>query len=367
MLLSILLLLGVGVVVIYSSSGPYALNKKLPENLYVISHIKKVVLGLFALFVGMNLKREWLKIIARPLFYFCLLLLLALLFSGIGITLNGAKRWISIGGFEFQPSELMKFSIILMMALKLEELKPILKHFKEGFMKPIVMVGVVFFLILMQPNYSMASMILIICLVMMYTAGCKLKHMGVLALAGLPVFAYLAVSQSYRLKRITALFNPDANSSGSSYQQLQSLISLGNGGLLGQGLGQGTQKLGYLPMPFTDMIYAMIGEELGFVGTFSILILFGILIWRGIQAASQSNDLFSSLVALGLTLAVAINCFLHIGVCIRVLPPSGQPLPLISYGGSSLVMTLFSLGILLRLSGQKYRGETHVEEGVSWK
>jgi cell division protein FtsW len=358
--ISILMLVGFGVVVIYSSSGPFAEGKGLDANFYLVAHIKKVVLGIFVMLVGMSLPKDLLRKVTRPFFFGCLILLVLLLVSGMGITLNGAKRWMNIGGFVFQPSELMKFATILMVALKLEEVKANLDDFKTGFMKPMIIVSVVFGLIILQPNYSMASIIMMISLVMIYVGGCKLKHLGILALLGLPAMVYLAISQSYRLKRVMAFLNPEENVA-SSYQQLQSLISLGNGGLLGTGLGAGTQKLGYLPMPFTDMIYAMIGEELGLMGTTLVLVLFGLLIYRGIQIAINKFDYFESLVALGLTLSITMNVFLHIGVCISLLPPTGQPLPLISYGGSSLIMNLFAMGILLGLSRSEIKPQTVVQ------
>ncbi len=347
--ISILMLVGFGVVVIYSSSGPFAESRGLAANTYVVAHIKKVALGFFVMALGMAMPVEWLRKITRPFFIGCLILLVLLLVTHMGITLNGAKRWMRIAGFEFQPSELAKFATILMISLKLEELKPVMHDFKQGFLKPLILLGMVFGLIILQPNYSMASIIAGISLVLIFAAGAKVKHMGMLMTAGLPFMGVLAISQAYRLKRVLSFLNPEENAA-SSYQQMQSLISLGNGGMVGTGLGAGTQKLGYLPMPFTDMIYAMIGEELGLVGTTLVLSFFGILIYRGINVSMSKRDTFESLVALGLTLSVTFNVFLHIGVCIALLPPTGQPLPLISYGGSSLIMNLFAMGILLGLS-----------------
>jgi cell division protein FtsW len=308
LLISILVLIGLGGVVIYSSSGPYAEMRNLSVNYYAVSHLTKVLMGLVALLFGMILKPSWIQNGIRPAFWISFSLLLAMKFGGLGITINGARRWMRIAGFEFQPSELMKFVIILMLAHKLSELREEIRDFKKGFLPPIILVGMVFLVILVQPNYSMAMMILLVSLAMIYSAGAKTKHLVFMGIGLFPAVIYLAVKQSYRLKRIMAIFDPQSNA-GSSYQQLQSLVSLGNGGLFGTGLGEGTQKLGYLPMPFTDMVYAMIGEELGFIGTSVVMLCFGILIWRGFSASLKSTSVFSSLAALGLTLSITLNFY----------------------------------------------------------
>lgn len=347
LLLSVLLLLGVGAVVIYSGSGPLAESKHLPASYFMISHLKKIVLGLICMGIGLRVDHQiWVKF-ARPFFYVSILLLVGVLV--LGFAAHGATRWLSIGGFDFQPSEIMKISIIFLLAAKLAEAGEDIQNFKIGFVRPLILVGLVFLLIILQPNYSMATSIFFVCVVMMFAAGTQVKHLALLGLAAIPAVVVLAITSSYRLKRVMAFMDPTGHT-GSSYQQLQSLISLGNGGLFGTGLGQGTQKLGYLPMPFTDTIYAILGEEMGFLGTTLVLGLFLIVMWRGYMIARHSTSRFGRNVAVALTTALGLNVFMHVGVCTRILPATGQPLPLVSFGGSSLLMNLFAMGVLLNLS-----------------
>lgn len=356
--LSILLLVGVGTAIIYSSSGPYADMRGLATSTYMTAHLKKVIIGFVALMVGLSIPPlAWLRL-ARPMYILSVFLLIFLLIGGSGQTLNGAKRWISLGGFAFQPSELAKFSMIFLLAFKLSINKENLSDYKVGLIAPLALVGILFSLILIQPNYSTASTILIVALIMMYAAGTQIKHFIYCFVVGIPIVGVLAISSPYRMKRILAFFDPSANVN-SSYQQLQSLMSLGNGGIFGTGLGEGTQKLGYLPMPFTDTIFAMVGEEMGFIGTLSVILLFGLLAYRGIKIAREQESTFLSLVALGITLSLAVNAFVHIGVCTKLLPPTGQPLPLISYGGTNLIMNLFALGVLLAISQYRTQPKNH--------
>lgn len=347
LLFSVLLLIGVGAVIIYSGSGPLAESRGLPSSFFMVSHLKKVVIGLVAMAIGLRVDHQvWLKW-SRPFFFGSAILLVGVLVMGIAA--HGARRWISIGGFEFQPSEIMKIAIIFLLAAKLAEAGENIKDFRYGFSRPLMLVGVVFGLIILQPNFSMASSILLISVVMMYAAGTQVKHLALLAALAIPAAGVLAVTAAYRLKRVLAFMDPESHS-GSSYQQLQSLISLGNGGIFGTGLGQGTQKLGYLPMPFTDTIYAILGEEMGFIGTTLVLGLFLVVMWRGFTIARQARSRFGRNVAVALTTALGLNVFIHVGVCIRLLPATGQPLPLVSFGGSSLIMNLFAMGVLLNIS-----------------
>jgi cell division protein FtsW len=235
------------------------------------------------------------------------------------------------------------------LAAKLAEAKEMIRDFRVGFSRPLLLVGAVFVLTMLQPNFSMASLMFFTAIVMMYAAGTQVKHLLLIAAVGIPGAIILAITSSYRLKRVLAFMDPTGHT-GSSYQQTQSLISLGNGGMFGTGLGQGTQKLGYLPMPFTDTIYAILGEEMGFVGTTLVLGLFLVVLWRGFTIARHAQSRFGRNIAVALSTALGVTVVIHIGVCTRLLPATGQPLPLVSFGGSSLVMTLFAMGVLLNVS-----------------
>ncbi len=350
LLTCVLALVGFGIVIIYSSSAAYAVLHGLPDSFYLVNHIKKVVIGFVALLIGLTVNYKVWEKLARPLIFLVLALLVFLISSSLVGSVNGARRWISIASFGLQPSELAKVALIFFLARYLSEKENLLTDFRRGFLPSLVMSSITFFLILKQPNYSTAATVLIISVAMTYAGGCRLRHLLSLALLGLPALGALMISSPYRLKRVLAFLNPEENPA-SSYQSLQALISLGNGGMLGTGLGTSTQKLGYLPMPFTDTIFSILGEELGFAGTLACLTLFAVLVWRGIRIAYAAPDRFGSLAAFGITMSVAANVFMHVGVCARFFPTTGQPLPFLSYGGTALCAALFCMGILLNISG----------------
>ncbi len=350
LLTGVLALVGFGIVIIYSSSAAYAVAHGLPDSFYLVNHVKKVLIGFVALLIGLTVNYKVWEKLARPLILVALTLLVFLISSSLVGTVNGARRWISIASFGLQPSELAKVAIIFFLARFLSEKEGLLTDFRRGFLPSLVMSSLTFFLILKQPNYSTAATVLIIAVAMIYAGGCRLRHMLALALLGLPALGALMVSSPYRMKRVMAFLNPDENLT-SSYQSLQALISLGNGGILGTGLGTSTQKLGYLPMPFTDTIFSILGEELGFAGTLVCLGLFALVTWRGIRIAYTAPDRFASLAAFGIIMSVAANVFMHVGVCARFFPTTGQPLPFVSYGGTALCTALFCMGVLLNISG----------------
>lgn len=343
--LAVLALVGVGMVLIYSSSAPLALVKGLPESFYLTQHIKKVVVGLIVFVVGMLVPFKVWQRLSGPLLLLSLGLLLWILVSGAG-TINGASRWV----FGIQPSELAKLSLIMYLAHRLSSKAPVMHLLGQGLLGSLVVPGFMMLLIILQPNYSMVLMMSGITAVMIYAGGARLRHMAMLAAVAVPVLGAIMISSAYRMKRVMAFLSPEANGD-SAHQSLQALISLGNGGLIGTGLGEGTQKLGYLPMPFTDTVFAILGEELGFVGAFTVMFLFGMVVWRGLRVAQTCQDRFGSLLAVGICASIALNVIVHVGVCVKLFPTTGQPLPFVSYGGTSLIINLLAMGILLNLSG----------------
>jgi len=356
LLVGVLSLVGLGIAIIYSSSAAFAEGRGLPESFYVVNHMKKVLVGFVAMLIGLSLPyRHWEKL-ARPAMFLALILLLFLIVSGAVGTVNGARRWISFASFGLQPSELAKVAIIFYLAQLLNRKAHEMHLFLKGFLASLVMAVFTFLLILKQPNYSTAATVLAISLAMIFAAGCRPRHLMVAGLAGIPSLLLLMLASPYRVKRVMAFLNPEANLA-SSYQSMQSLVSLGNGGFFGTGLGTSTQKLGYLPMPFTDTIFAVLGEELGYLGTALCLFLFALVIWRGLRTAYWCPDRFGSLVALGATVSVAVNVIMHVGVCAKFFPTTGQPLPFVSYGGTSLCTALFLMGVLLNISQHAAQGE----------
>ena len=359
LLLGVLALVGFGIVIIYSSSAAFAQGRGLPDSFYLVNHIKKVIIGFIAFLIGMSVPYKTWEKAARPVMFLALGLLVFVVL--MGVSAHGARRWISFASFGLQPSELAKVAMVFFLARLLTEKAEIMGSFRKGFAASLVVSMVTFLLILKQPNYSTAATVLAISVAMVFAGGCRVSHLIGVSLVAVPALGALMVSSPYRLKRVMAFIHPDDNPA-SSYQSLQALISLGNGGLFGTGLGTSTQKLGYLPMPFTDTILSLLGEELGLMGTVLCLSLFALVIWRGMRVSFHCPDRFGSLAALGIVVSLSVNVIMHVGVCAKFFPTTGQPLPFVSYGGTSLVACLFAMGVLLNISG-------HSSESIpeSWR
>lgn len=273
-----------------------------------------------------------------------------MLIPGIGIVRGGARSWIGIGAFSIQPSEFMKMGLIIYLAAYLSHHQKQMKSFLKGFLPPILLVMVAFGCIMLQPDLGTGMVLVATCMLMIYVNGAKLNHFIAMLSVGLAGFIGLIASAPYRIKRITAFLNPWEDPLGDGFQIIQSLYAIGPGGLLGVGLGKSLQKYFYLPEPQTDFIFAILGEELGFIGGVIMLVLFALLFWRGTYIALLAPDQFSRLLALGIVFMLTIQVMINVSVVIGLIPVTGITLPFLSYGGSSLTLTLISVGILLNIS-----------------
>jgi cell division protein FtsW len=328
-----------------------ALGKVGSDATVVLQQVKWMFTGIVFMIIATQLPREIWKKIARPGFYFCLLLMIAVLLFGSQI--NGAQRWI----FGFQPSELAKIFLILILSLRLSEFKNNLHHYGTAVKAVFLPMIPLLFLIFNQPNISMMMLYLIICISLIFLAGAPIKFIGGTFLATLPIVGYFTFA-SYRADRILSFIAGGAD--GASYQQNKAIIGIGNGGFVGSNLG--ISKLGYIPEATTDTIFAVLGEEFGFAGLSILIFIFSILIVQGFKIANEQVDLFYSLVAGGITISLGATFLIHTLVCVGLFPTTGQPLPLISHGGTNLVITLSAIGILLGISKKKQRTakEAHV-------
>jgi cell division protein FtsW len=349
-LMGVLALVSIGIVIIYSSSGAYAESRDLPNTYFLVNHLKKVVIAIAALLIGLLVKFRFWEKSARPLVFFIIGLLVVLITSSSISEIHGAKRWISLAGFGLQPAEIAKVAMVFFLAKFLTDKQEFMGNFRRGLLASLLMVGIIAGLVLAQPDYSSAAIIIGIAVVMIFAGGARFLHLLMLAGALLPLVVWFMISSAYRMQRVVAFLSPGENAA-SSYQAAQAMISLGNGGITGTGLGTGTQKLGYLPMPFTDTIFSILGEELGVIGTFTCLLLFALVVWRGLRIAYQCGDRFGSMTAVGITTAISLNVIMHVGVCAGFFPTTGQPLPFVSYGGSALCSMMFFCGVMLNISG----------------
>lgn len=277
-------------------------------------------------------------------------LLLLVLFPGVGVYLNGSRRWLRIGGISFQPGELAKYAVVLFMAMTLTVRGRRVEKLFSGILPVLVVPGIMFLLILEQPNLSTAGTIIIVSVLMVMLAGAKWRHMFVLGTGGLALGAYYAWSEEYRRERLLSFMDPFAKMSDEGYQLSQSLIAFGSGGLFGMGLGQGRQKFAYLPYPESDFIFAIVGEDFGLAGCLAVICLFVAFLLAGMRIAMTCDDKFGCLLAAGIVGMISVQAFINMGVVVGVLPTTGLPLPFFSAGGTSLSITMAAVGIVLNIS-----------------
>jgi len=287
---------------------------------------------------------------SRVLFLLALITCVLVLIPGVGRAAGGARRWIGYGTAQFQPSEFMKLAIVVYVAWALSRTPDRVKEFVRGVLPYIVLLGLVFLLILQQPDLGTAVAIGGTVMVLIFIAGARLGHLFGLATAAVPVLMLAIWSEDYRRRRFLAFLNPEADPQGSGFHIIQALYAIGSGGLFGLGLGESRQKFFYLPAEHTDFIFAILAEELGFVGGLFVVGLFVMLAWRGFRVAMTAPDTFSSLLAAGVTTMIVSQALLNIGVVSGILPITGIPLPFISFGGSSLIFTMAGVGMLLNVS-----------------
>lgn len=343
-----------GVVMVFSASAVTA-DKRLHDSLFYFKRqggfaVIGFIIMLVTMHVDYHVWRRW----AVPILILSLILLMAVLIPGIGGSAGGSSRWIKLfAGFRFQPSEFAKITLIMYMAFSLDRKQEKIKSFGAGFLSYMIVLMVLLALLLQQPDLGSAATLFLVAFIMLFAAGTRLSYILSVILLSLPLLYYLVMNVDYRKKRITAFMHPESDPLNTGYQITQSLMALGTGGLFGQGLGEGKQKLFYLPEAHTDFILAVIGEELGFVGIIVIVGLFLLLIMRSFRIAAEAKDTFGRFLALGIATLLGVESTFNMAVVTGMVPTKGLALPFISYGGSSLVVTMFAIGILLNISSKK--------------
>ena len=346
----LMLICAFGLVMLFSASYYYA-NTKYGDGMYFLK--RQLVffgVGLVGLFLLSNIKYKAWRKLALPVYIGVCAVLALTLVPGIGVKINEARRWINIAGFQFQPSELAKITLIIALCSLMCSKRVHMQSLIQGIL-PCCAVLVPFAgLIILQPNYSMVLILCFITYAMLYLGGSRLSHRFLLVVLGVAAGLIAIKLAGYRMTRIISYLNPDSDPSGANYQATQSRIALGSGGFFGQGLNYSRQKLLFLPERENDYILAIIGEELGFLGCFMLIAAYGFVIWRGISIALRCTDRFGRLLAGGITSMLAIQVILNIGVVTNAIPSTGQTLPFISYGGTSLMMFMGAMGILLNIS-----------------
>jgi cell division protein FtsW len=350
LLFPVLFLVGIGIVMVYSASSAVALKKYGSDFLFLKKQALFALIGLIGLVICRHFPYRWYRPLTYPLLALALAFLIAIQITGYGLSAGGAARWLRIGNLSFQPSEFARFALIIFLAYSLDKKSDRLKDFYIGFIPHIVVLAVFAGFIIGQPDFGSVVILASLTWLMMFVGGVRCLHLlGSLILLLLPLAYYFLTSSRYRLSRILGFLNPWQYPADEGYQIIHSLMAFGTGGLWGTGIGKGYQKLFYLPEPHTDFIFSIIGEEFGLLGVMIIIVLYAWILLKGIRIAREAPDTFGSLIAIGLTTALGMQICINMGVTLGLLPTKGLTLPFLSYGGTSLLLNMASIGILMNI------------------
>lgn len=359
LLFCVVLLVGVGIIMNYSASAVIS-KEKFGDSYYFLTRtLIYAFAGFTMMIVASRFSYENYRRFAYPILIIVLLLVCAVFVPGIGKKIGGATRWIGFGPLRFQPSEAAKVAMIIFLAYSLEKKSRKIQSFMVGFLPHMLFMGLVAACVLMQKDLGSAVTIAAITWFMMFVAGVRVKYLASLFVAMIPLMIVLVSGSGYRKKRILAFLNPWDDQYGSGFQMIQSFVAINEGGWFGRGLGQGQQKLFYLPEAHTDFIFSVIGEELGLAGVVVVITLFAFFCYRGLKIALCAPDLFGKYLAVGCTMLIGFQAIFNMGVVMGLLPTKGLTLPFVSYGGSSLMVSLIVVGILLNISTYKRTASTY--------
>jgi cell division protein FtsW len=345
-----IVLLSVGVVMVYSASAIMAAERFRDPFLFLKKQLFWAVLGGAALWVALRTDYRRLEKLMVPALVLATILLILVLIPPFGQSINGTRRWIRLGPLSFQPVELAKLALVIYLAAFLARRREHLQQFWRGFLPPLLVVAPLAGLVLLQPDLGNGLTLVALTFGLLFLAGMRIQHLAFIMVLAVPVVIGLVMMAPYRLRRIMAFLDPWQDPRGSGFQIIQSYLAIGSGGPLGRGIGESKQKLFYLPESHTDFIFAIVGEELGFVGAMALVALFAVFIWRGLRIGLRSPDPFGAYLALGITVLIATQTVVNLGVVTGLLPTKGLPLPFVSFGGSALVVTMLSTGVLLNIS-----------------
>lgn len=347
---STMLLSAVGVVMIYSASAIYAQDTMGDSEYFLKRHLMYLLLGGWLAYWASTCELETLRRHSKTFLAVMTVLLVLVLIPGVGHATKGARRWFKFLGFSFQPSEFLKLVLILYFADYLERKRPEIQSFKRTLVPALVVTGVTAGLVFLQPDLGTAVTVAATAMLLFFAAGVPWMHLAGVVLAALPGLAWAMLAKPYRRKRLLAFFDPWDDPRGTGFQIIQSFLALGSGGIFGVGLGKSQQKLFYLPESHTDFIFSIIGEELGFVGAGSVLILFLVFLFAGMVIVIRSKGVFDQLFGLGIIGLIGLEVVINIGVSLGALPTKGLSLPFISYGGSTLIVNLVAVGFMVNLA-----------------
>ncbi len=346
-------LLLVGVTMVLSTSYLYADERFADGTYFFRKQLIALGAGLVGLIVCSLLSGTTYRRLAYPLLGLTVLVLILVVIPGIGVLRGGARRWLMFAGFTFQPAEMAKLALVLYLAHSMARKEDRIKTFTVGVLPHMIVTGVCLGLLLFEPDFGTALILAMLLYSMLFIGGVRVSHLLASGLVALPALIYVMLTAPYRLRRLITFLDPWSDPQDTGFQVIQSLIAFGSGQFWGRGLGEGRQKLFYLPEAHTDFVFSVIGEEVGFVGALAVLVLFAVIVTRGLRLTTKIEEPFEQYLAFGLTVLLALQALIHMGVVMGIMPAKGLVLPFISYGGSALVTNLMAAGILLSLSRRR--------------
>lgn len=350
LIIVIYLLVVIGVLMVSSASSIWASYRFNDPLFFGKRQFLFAMIGLIAMFVVSKIPYQTWRLYSKQILIVCILLLAAVLIPGIGLIRGGAQSWIGVGAFSIQPAEFIKLGLLIFVADRVAERQKTIVSFTKGLGPLLLLIFFCFGLIMFQPDLGTGLILVSSCFLLLFISGAQIKHFVFLAILGAIGLVGLIASAPYRISRITAFINPWDDPLGDGFQIIQSLYAIGPGGLFGFGFGNSLQKYFYLPEPHNDFIFSIIAEELGFIGAVFILSLFLYLLWKGVQIGLNAPDKFGSLLAIGIVLQISLQVIINVSVVIGLIPVTGITLPFLSYGGSSLTLTLAAMGVVLNIS-----------------
>lgn len=357
-LFPVILLSGIGIIMVYSASAAISMETHGTAFFFMKKQSLFLGISLCVMFIAASFPCKFYKSVSYIILFAAIALLVAVLFPSLNVKAGGANRWLNLGGLTFQPSEFTKLALIIFLGYSLSKKQEMIKVFSIGFLPHAVIFGLLACLIIIQPDFGTIIVLGGITWGMMFVAGVKITHLLSPAPLLIPVIYFLVYKVEYRMDRIFSFLNPWDDPYNTGYQITHSLKAFGSGGIFGKGIGLGMQKMHYLPEPHTDFIFSIIGEELGLVGVLTVLTLYLILLLKGIQIAKTSKTLFGAITAAGLTIYIGVQVFINTGVALGVLPTKGLTLPFISYGGTSLMVNMAAMGILMSIGASRDEEQT---------
>ena len=355
LLFPVLLLVGMGIVMVYSASSALALKKFGSDYFFLKKQALFSLIGIVVLVVFSYIPFRLYRLLAYPALGSVIIMLAAVAFTGWGVSAGGSTRWLQIGTFCFQPSEMARLVLVIYMAYSMSKKGEMLRDFYVGFLPHFIVLSIFAGLLLVQPDFGSVIIFSLLTWIMLFVGGCRITHLMSVVVLLTPMIWLLLTQAEYRVKRLMSFLDPWQYPSNEGYQIVHSLMAFGTGGITGAGIGKGYQKLFYLPEPHTDFIFSVVGEELGLIGVVVVILLYGLMLMRGIRIARNAKNAFGAYLAMGITTTIGLQVCINMGVALGLLPTKGLTLPFLSYGGTSLLINMAAVGIMMNIGARDAR------------